>query len=172
MGADSIPGQPSKVPALVGGAIVLLLTTTVPYLTLINAFFFAGIIISGSVAAWYYIMHNQIRLGYGEAFVLGAMSGFAGGALSVLAGYILETWFGYLPGLESLRLLVDWAIRMAPEETATFQQMLAMVTEPKNIALSDLLVSMLLTGMFYAPLSGLGARVTVFVLKRQARGKT
>lgn len=169
MVVETVPGRPSKVSALLGGAVLLVLTTTLPYLTLINAFLFAGIIIAGAVAAWYYIMRNQIRLESGEAFVLGAMSGFVGGALSVLVAYLLEKWFGYIPGLESLRLLVAWATSLAPEDAETFQQMLAMVTAPKDIALSDLLVSMILTGMFYAPFSGLGGRVTVFFLKRQAR---
>lgn len=171
MVVETVPGRPSKVSALLGGAVLLVLTTTLPYLTLINAFLFAGIIIAGAVAAWYYIMRNQIRLESGEAFVLGAMSGFIGGALSVLVAYLLERWFGYIPGLESLRLLVAWATSLAPEDAATFQQMLSSVTAPKEIALSDLLVSMVLTGMFYAPFSGLGGRVTVFFLKRQARKK-
>ncbi|UWX57267.1 hypothetical protein NY406_08610 [Chlorobaculum sp. MV4-Y] len=172
MVVETVPGRPSKAPALLLGTAVLVLTTTLPYLTLINAFLFAGIIIAGAVAAWYYIMRNQIRLESGEAFVLGAMSGFIGGALSVLVAYLLEKWFSYIPGLESLRLLVAWATSMAPEDAETFQQMLAMVTAPKDIALSDLLVSMILTGMFYAPFSGIGSRLTVFVLKRQARKKS
>jgi hypothetical protein len=169
MGAETVPGRPSKVPALLCGAALLVLTTTLPYLTLINAILFAGIILSGSAAAWYYIMINQIRLEYGEAFVLGAMSGFVGGALSVLAAYLLEKWFGYIPGLESLQLLVAWASRLAPEEAGTFQEMLTLVNAQKEISLSDLLLSMLLTAMFYAPFSGIGSRLTVLVLKRQAR---
>jgi hypothetical protein len=169
MGVETVPGRPSKVTAVLGGAVLLVLTTTLPYLTLINAFLFAGIIASGSAAAWYYIMHHQVRLESGEAFVLGAMSGLFGGALSVLAAYLLETQFGYIPGLDSLKLLVAWASRMAPEEAPTFQQMLALVTEPKEISLSDLVMSTILTGMFYAPFAGLGGRLTVFVLKRQAR---
>jgi hypothetical protein len=169
MGAESVPARPSKAPALLLGVALLVLTTTLPYLTLINAFLFAGIIASGVVAAWYYIMRNQIRIEYGEAFVLGALSGFAGGALSVLAAYLLEKWFGYIPGLESLQLLVAWATSLDPADAGTFHQMLAIVTEPKEISLSDLLTSMLLTGMFYAPFAGLGGRLTVFVLKRQAR---
>jgi hypothetical protein len=172
MGVETVPGRPSKVPALLAGAILLAMTTTIPYLTLINAFLFAGIIIAGSAAAWYYIMHHQVRIEYGEAFALGAMSGFVGGALSVLAGYLLERWFGYLPGLESLQLLVEWGSRMAPEEADTFRQMLALVTAAKDISLADLLVNMLFTGLFYAPFSGLGARLTVFFLKRQARKAT
>jgi hypothetical protein len=58
---------------------------------------------------------------------------------------------------------------MVPEEADTFRQMLAVVSAPRDISLSDLLVSMLFTGMFYAPFSGLGGRLTVFLLKRQAR---
>jgi hypothetical protein len=169
MGVDTIPGRPSKAPSLILGTAVLVLTTTLPYLTLINALLLTGIIISGAVAAWHYIMHYQIRLESGEAFLLGAMSGFFGGALSVLAAYLLEKWFGYIPGLESLRFLVAWASRLAPEDAPTFQQMLALVTAPKDISLFDLLLSMVLTGLFYAPFAGIGGRLTVFVLKRQAR---
>jgi hypothetical protein len=169
MGADTIPGQPRKAPALIAGAAILILTTTVPYLTIVNAFMFAGVIFSGSVAAYIYIIRHQIRLSYGESFVLGAMSGFIGGALSVLAGFLLEKWFGYRPGVESVRLLVEWGSRVAPEEAATFRQMLAVVTAPIEVSLTDILVSMLITGVFYAPFSGLGGRLTVFVLKRQAR---
>ncbi|MBN1927939.1 MAG: hypothetical protein JW764_00125 [Chlorobiaceae bacterium] len=171
MGTDLIPARPSKRTAIALGAAVLLLTTTVPYLTLINAMLFAGIISAGSVAAWFYIMRHQVRLSYPEAFVLGGLSGFAGGALSVLAGFLLESWFGYVPGLESLRLLVDWASSMDPRDAENFRQMLAMVSEPKEISLVDLIISMLFTGILYAPLSGLGGRLTVFVLKRKARKK-
>ncbi|NTU54612.1 MAG: hypothetical protein HGA97_13185, partial [Chlorobiaceae bacterium] len=169
MGEEIVPGRPSKTPALAVGAVLLVMTTTLPYLTLINAVLFAGIITSGSMAVLFYILSNQIRITYSESFVLGAMSGFVGGIASVLAGYVLEKWFGYLPGLESLQLLVEWGSRMVPEEAETFQQMLAVVTAQKEISLTDLLLSMIFSGMFYAPFAGLGGRLTVFFLKRQAR---
>lgn len=169
MGIDVVPARPSKTTAIALGAALLLLTTTVPYLALINAFLFAGIILSGSAAAWFYIMRHQVRLSYSESFVLGGISGFFGGALSVLAGFLLESWFGYVPGLESLKLLVDWATRMDAGDAETFRQMLALVSAPKEISLTDLIISMLFTGIFYAPFSGLGGRLTVFVLKRKAK---
>jgi hypothetical protein len=169
MGADIIPAKPGKAPELITGAALLVLTTTVPYLTLVNAFLFSGIVFSGAVASYIYIIRHQIRLSYSEAFVLGAMSGFIGGALSVLAGFLLEKLFGYRPGVESIRLLVEWGSRVAPEEAATFRQMLATVTAPIEISLTDLVVSMLFTAMFYAPFSGLGGRLTVLILKRQAQ---
>ncbi|HWQ25184.1 MAG TPA: hypothetical protein VN367_00250 [Chlorobaculum sp.] len=169
MGAEIIPAKPGKAPELIAGAVILILTTIVPYLTLVNAFLFSGIVFSGAVAAYIYIIRHQVRLSYGEAFVFGAMSGFIGGVLSVLVAYLLERVTGYRPGLESVRLLVEWGSRVAPEEAATFRQMLAVVTAPVEVSLTDLLVSMLITGIFYAPFSGLGARLTVLVLKRQAR---
>jgi len=169
MGIDVIPARPSKNTAIALGAALLLLTTTVPYLTLINAFLFAGIIMSGAAAAWFYIMRHQVRLSYPESFVLGAVSGFFGGALSVLAGFLLERWFGYVPGLESLKLLADWASSIDSGDAETIRQMLALVSAPKEISLADLIISMLFTGIFYAPFSGLGGRLTVFVLKRKAK---
>jgi len=169
MGIDVIPARPSKITSIVLGAALLLLMNTVPYLALINAFLFAGIILSGAVAAWFYIMRHQVRLGYAEAFVLGGVSGFFGGALSVLAGFLLETWFGYVPGLESLRLLANWAISMDSGNAETFRQMLALVSAPKDLSLVDLMISMLFTGIFYAPFSGIGGRLTVFILKRKAK---
>lgn len=172
MGIDVVPARPSKATAIALGAALLLLTITVPYLALINAFLFAGIILSGSAAAWYYIMRHQVRLSYGESFVLGGLAGFVGGVLSVLAGFTLESLFGYVPGLESLKLLVDWASSMAPQDAEKFRQMLALVSAPKEISLADLVISALFTGIFYGPISGLGGRLTVFVLKRRARKKS
>jgi hypothetical protein len=177
MNAENVEQQtggevPSWNTAVLIGSVLLLLSTTVPYLTIVNAFLFAGIIFSGAFAVYYYIMHNQVRLSYGQAFAMGAFSGLAGGALSVVAGYILITAFGYRPGLESLRLLADWGSRVSPEDAGTFRKLLDMVSEPVELSVTDLIVSVLFTGMFYAPFAGLGGRLTVFILKRQARRST
>lgn len=165
-GGAPLPGRSG---AVLIGSVLLMLTTTVPYLTLINAFLFAGIVFSGASGAWYYIFKNQVRLSYGEAFVLGAFCGIGGGILSVLASYLLLVFFDYRAGIESLRLLVDWGSRVAPEESGTFRELLKTVTAPIEITGTDLLASMIMTGLLYAPLAGLGGRITVFILKRQAR---
>lgn len=169
MKSETMVTYPGKGPAVLIGALLIVLSTTVPYLTLVNAFLFSGIIFSGAAAAWYYIIHHQVRLSYAQAFVIGAMSGFFGGVLSVGVEYFLLEVFAYRPGLESVRLLVDWGTRMAPEESATFRQLLALITAPVKITVMDLVVSMLLTGAIYAPFAGVGARITVLVLKWQAK---
>ncbi|MCE1273444.1 MAG: hypothetical protein HGB01_05200 [Chlorobiaceae bacterium] len=169
MGVNTIVPYPGKGVAVLLGALLIVLSTTLPYLTLVNAFLFSGIIFSGGAAAWFYIIRHQVRLTYGQAFVLGAMCGLAGGVLSVGVEYFLLKVFGYRPGLESLRLLVEWGTRMAPEEAPTFRQLMDMVTAPVEITVTDLVVSMLLTGAIYAPFAGVGARIAVLILKWQAR---
>jgi hypothetical protein len=151
------------------GSVLIVLTTTLPYITLINAFLFAGIVFGGAVAVYYYIIRNQVRLSYGAAFVLGALSGIGGGMLSVFVSYLLLEFFDYRPGLESLKLLADWGSSVAPEQSGTFKQLMQRVMEPVEITVADLLVSMVFSGLFYAPLAGLGGRLAVFLLKRQAR---
>ena len=171
MATGTFERHPGMLPEVLLGAVLIVLTTTVPYLNLVNALLFSGIIFSGGVAAWYYIIRHQIPLSYRQAFVIGSLCGLAGGVLSVGVEYFLLKVFGYRPGLESLRLLIDWATRMAPEEAPTFRQLLAMVTAPVEISVADLVVSMLLTGAIYAPFAGVGARLAVLILKWQARRK-
>jgi hypothetical protein len=169
MEPNNIESNSGRAVAVALGAVLMLLTTTVPYLTLVNAFLFSGIIFSGGAAAWLYIIRNQVRLTYGQAFALGAMSGLVGGALSVGVEYLLLTLFDYRPGIESLRLLVEWGSRMAPEESATFRQLLEMATAPVKINVTELVITMLLTGAIYAPFAGIGGRIAVLILKWQAK---
>jgi len=60
---------------LIGVAIVLV-TTTVPYLTMLNVFLFSGIFLAGLFALTVSIMRYQVRLSYNEAFVLGFLPAF------------------------------------------------------------------------------------------------
>ncbi len=167
-GENFVP-YPEKRSAVLLGSVLLVLTTTVPYLNLVNALLFSGIIFSGGAAAWFYIIRHQVPLRSGQAFMLGALVGLVGGVLSVGVEYLLLKVFGYRPGLESLRLLVDWGSSMSPGDAATFRQLLAMVTAPVEITVMDLVVSMLLTGAIYAPFAGVGGRISVLILKWQAR---
>jgi hypothetical protein len=161
--------QPGKAVAVLVGSVLIMLTTTIPYLTLVNAFLFAGIIFGGWGGTYYHIIRHQVRLDYGEAFLLGALCGLGGGVLSVMAGYLLLVGFDYRPGLESLVLLAEWGSRVAPEEAGTFRQLLQAVTAPVELTAADILMSMAMSGMIYAPFAGLGGRIAVFILKRQAR---
>ncbi len=169
MGSGMIERRPGLLPEVLLGAVLIVLSTTLPYLNLLNALLFSGIIFSGGVAAWTYIVRHQIPLSSRQAFVIGSFAGLAGGVVSVGVEYLLLKLFGYRPGLESLRLLVDWAIRMAPEEAPSFRQLLAMVTAPVEIGVMDLVVSMLLTGAVYAPFAGVGGRIAVLVLQWHAK---
>jgi hypothetical protein len=169
MAGENFVPYPEKRSAVLLGSVLLVLTTTVPYLNLVNALLFSGIIFSGGAAVWFYIIRHQVPLRSGQAFMLGALVGLAGGILSVGIEYFLLKVFGYRPGLESLRLLVDWGSSMSPADAPTFRQLLAMVTAPVEITVMDLVVSMLLTGAVYAPFAGVGGRISVLVLKWQAR---
>lgn len=171
--ASSLPFS-GKLTAIAVGAVLITLTSTVPYLTLLNAFFFSGVFIAGMIAIYYAVMYYQVRLSYNEAFLLGSFSGLAGGVLSETISYLLVVLTGYRPGTESLKLLLDWARGMAAgkpeltEQLRVLAEMEALALAPVQLTLADLFTGMFLAAMFYAPVAGIGGMFMVFRLKRQA----
>ncbi len=157
-----------KFRAVAIGGLLILLTTTFPYLTLINALFFVGILFSGAVAAYYYIVKCQVRLSMSEAFVFSSLAGIAGSVLSVTAGYILITVFNYRPGIEGLLLLSEWLRGMSPEQDAFLNQVQEMLQAPIEMTFVDYLISLPITIFIYTPIAGLGGVFAVWRLKRQA----
>ena len=173
MGTATIEKHPRKVIEVLLGAVLIVLTTFVPYLNLVNLFPFAGIILSGAAAAWVYIMRHQVPLSYRQAFFLGAQSGFTGGAMILLVIYMLLEKVRNLSEAEFQKLLAEWGGRMATDTTELYRQVMMVVNAPMEIKVISYLVSMVLIGLLFAPLAGLGSRLTVYLLKRQAtkRGK-
>ncbi len=163
-----------KLYAVLLGTAMILLTTTVPYLTLLNVFLFAGIFLAGVVALHQTIMRFQVTLTFREAFVLGCMAGFVGGVVSEVVTFFLMTSLHYRPGTESLALIVDWALDMARKQPELQEQVQALVAAekmalaPVTLTFTELLMNMAFSGIFYAPISGLGGAYAVRRLKRQA----
>ncbi|NTU44838.1 MAG: hypothetical protein HGA99_04845 [Chlorobiaceae bacterium] len=157
------------------GAAIILLTTTVPYLTLLNVFLFAGVFLAGTIALNHAILRFQVRLPYSEAFFLGCVAGMAGGVLSESVTFLLMQQFNYRPGAESLSLIIDWALEMAKGKPELQDQVQALVTAeklalaPVKLSFRELLMNMAFSGAFYAPMTGLGAAYAVLRLKRKAR---
>ncbi|TNJ37923.1 hypothetical protein [Prosthecochloris vibrioformis] len=150
------------------GALMVLLTTTAPYLTLLNAFFFSGILFSGALATYLYIVRAQVRLPYGDAFFFGSLAGAAGAVLSAVVGYLLVSLAGYRPGIEGLMLLIRWMEVMAPDQSALVGELRAILEAPVQLSLADLVFSLLLSVGMYAPVAGLGGVMAVWRLKRMA----
>jgi hypothetical protein len=163
-----------KLYAVLLGAALILLTTTVPYLTLLNVFLFAGVFLAGVVALHQTIMRFQVTLTVREAFVLGCMAGFAGGVVSEVVTFFLMTFLHYRPGTESLSLIVEWALEMAKKQPELQDQVQALVAAeklalaPVTLTFTELLMNMAFSGIFYAPIAGLGGSYAVRRLKRQA----
>ncbi|MBM3422592.1 MAG: hypothetical protein FJY09_05005 [Chlorobi bacterium] len=178
IGTESASGSSlpfsGKLTAIAIGAVLISLTSTVPYLTLLNAFFLSGVFIAGMAAIYYAVIRYQVRLSYSEAFLLGSYSGLAGGMLSEAVSYLLVVLTGYRPGTESLTLLLDWARGMAAgkpelaEQMRVLAEMEALALAPVQLTPADLLTGMFLAAMFYAPVAGLGGIFMVFRLKRKA----
>ncbi|MEI6640337.1 MAG: DUF4199 domain-containing protein [Chlorobium sp.] len=163
-----------KLYAVLLGTAMILFTTTVPYLTLLNVFLFAGIFLAGVVALHQTIMRFQVTLTFREAFVLGCMAGLAGGVVSEVITFFLMTFLHYRPGTESLALIVDWALEMARKQPELQEQVQALVAAeklalaPVTLTFTELLMNMAFSGIFYAPIAGLGGAYAVRRLKRQA----
>lgn len=150
------------------GALMVLVTTTAPYLTLVNAFFFSGILFSGALAAYLYIVRAQVRLSYGEAFFFSSLAGALGAVLSAVVGYLLVSLAGYRPGIEGLMLLIRWMEAMAPDQVALVGELRAILEAPVQLTLADLVFSSFLSVGIYAPVAGLGGVMAVWRLKRMA----
>ncbi len=163
-----------KLYAVLLGTAMILLTTTVPYLTLLNVFLFAGIFLAGVVALHQTIMRFQVTLTFREAFVLGCMAGFAGGVVSEGITFLLMELFHYRPGTESLSLVIDWALEMAKGRPELQEQVQALVAAeklalaPVSLSFVEILMNMAFSGVFYAPIAGIGGAYAVRRLKRQA----
>jgi len=179
MAADQLdrPSLPvsGRVYTVLSGAVLVLLSTTVPYLTLLNAFFMAGIFMAGMFSIYFAVMHYQIRLSYSDAFLFASLGGIAGGLISEIAGYLLMEYAGYRPGAESLMLLVGWVHQLADGNPELVELVRELDREAESIArispdinLKDLLVWIVVSAGLYAPVTGLGGIFMVFRLKRQA----
>jgi len=163
-----------KLYTVVLGSAIILLSTTVPYLTLFNVFLFAGIFLAGTVALHHTIMRFQVRLTYNQAFALGCLAGLVGGVVSEGVTYVLMELFNYRPGTESLALVIDWVLEMSKGRPEIQQQVQALVAAekqalaPVKLSFVDILMNMLFSGAFYAPITGLGGAFAVLRLKRKA----
>lgn len=157
-----------KLKAIGIGAILVLASTTVPYLLLLNLFFLAGIIISGAVASYYYIVACQERLAMSEAFVFSSLAGMAGSALSVTADYILISEFNYRPGAAEFIAISEQMKGLSPEQDMRINQLQEMLQAPVEATFAGFLLSLVITAIIYAPVAGLGGIFTVWRLKRQA----
>lgn len=155
-------------------SVLIVLTTTVPYLTLLNVLFFSGIFWSGFIALHQTILRYQVPLSFRDAFVLGSLAGFVGGLASELLGIMLMTLVDYRPGIESLSLIVQWATEQAMhnpelrEQVTMLQEAEKLAKAPISLSFTDILLNLAITGMVYAPIAGFGGMLAVRWLKYQA----
>ena len=161
--------------AVLLGATIILVTTTLPYLTLINILLPVGIFVAGAVALHQTIMRFQVRLPYSEAFALGSITGMLGGILSVVVSFLLIRFINYTPGMESFLFVIDWMLGVAKGKPELQDQMQALVEAkklviaPAELTFTDLLMNMVVFGAFYSLIAGLGGSSAVLRLKRKAR---
>ncbi len=178
MAAENVKSSPlpfaGKRHAVLLGAAIILITTTVPYLTLLNILLPVGIFVAGAVALHQTIMRFQVRLPYSEAFALGSITGLVGGILSVVVSFLFIQVINYTPGMESFLLVIDWMLDVAKGKPELQEQVRALVEAkklvlaPAELTLTDLLMNMVVFGAFYALIAGLGGAYAVRRLKRQA----
>ncbi|NTU97434.1 MAG: DUF4199 domain-containing protein [Chlorobiaceae bacterium] len=172
---QSVLPAEGKLHAVLIGAAIILLTTTVPYLTILNIFLFSGIFIAGAVSLYYTILRFQVRLPYSEAYLTGCFAGLAGGALSELAAFFFMKFLDYRPGTESFSLVVGWMLEMAkgkPSLEEQVQQLVAaekLAMAPLKLSIADLFINMGISGIMYGLIAGIGGAFAVLLLKRHAR---
>ncbi len=168
MNESPVERRPGRFPEVLLGAVLLVLTTFVPVLNLVNYIPLAGIVLSGALATWVYIVRHQIRLTYRESFIIGAQSGFTGGVLLLTVLYVLFDRIRGLSAEQFQQLLTDWSGRVTPESAELYQQVMIVVNAPIEVKVISFLVSMVLIGLIFAPIAGLGGRLAVFLLRWHA----
>ncbi|MEI6846954.1 MAG: hypothetical protein WCK32_02800 [Chlorobiaceae bacterium] len=157
------------------GAFIIVLSTTVPYLTLLRDVLFLGIFLAGAIVLNHSILRYQVRLTYSDAFFLGSVAGMAGGIVSEGVTFILMELFHYRPGAESLSLLIGWVVEIAKGKPELHDQVQRLIAEEKlvlavvKLNFKELLMNMFLTGAVYAPIAGFGGAYAVLRLKRKAK---
>lgn len=169
----SLPLQ-GRVRAVAIAAAVIVLTTLVPYLMLVNVLFL-GIFLAGLLSVYYAVIAFQVRLSYNEAFFLGGSGGFVGGVVSELGSYLLIELAGYRPGTETVLLLREWFLSMSggdPELKEYVTREFAAQLAPVKPTLLGLFLGTVELAMICSAVAGLGGMLIVFILKRQAsRGR-
>ncbi len=160
-----------KLRSIAIGAFLILATTTIPILLFINIIPFAGIVLSGAVAAWYYIVMCQVKLSPSEAFVFSAVTGMAGSVLSAAAQFFLVEFFDFYPGKKTAVALLENSRTGSPENDSIIDQMLETLDTPLEMSIPVFITAVVIRTIFFAPAAGLGGVLTVWWLKRQARKK-
>lgn len=168
MGNAAPARRPSRIPEILLGAILIVLTTFVPYLNLVNVLPFAGLFLSGAVATWAYIIRHQVPLSHREAFSLGARTGIAGSAGVLAVVYVMLERVRELSLEGFQKMLSDLGGSLPPNTPELYQQILLVINAPAGIKAVSFLLSLIVLALLFGPLAGLGGRFTVWVLKRQA----
>ncbi len=172
--AQSLLPFQGKLYAVLLGSIIIILTTTVPYLTILNIILPVGVFLSGAIALHHTIMRFQVRLPYSEAFLVGGIAGLVGGVVSVSISFLLVQLFHYTTGVESFLLVINWMLEMGKgkpelqEQMRTLVEVKKLVLDPVRLNFTDLLMNLAIFSVFYAVIAALGGAYAVRRLKRQA----
>ncbi len=149
--------QPSKMtPALIGGTVMGLISAT-PFLSLINCFCCAGIILGGFLAVFFYkdqLTPEMPQLTPGDGLALGALAGVFGFIISTLISLVIYTMFGPIAG-EAMMNIVIWmfetiGLELPPE---AYDEMMESARESPITALG-LFIS-LITSVVFGIVGGL-----------------
>ncbi|MDW8467496.1 MAG: hypothetical protein RML35_15465 [Chloroherpetonaceae bacterium] len=162
--------QPDNFTAVMWGAAVVVITSLVPYLSLIN-FCCLGVMIGGAVATFQYTSAYQLTLKGGEGFKLGALAGLVGGVAYYALFLLLQTLFDYQLGAEEWRQLLlslfgsDPAAREQIEEALRTQQQ-------EGLTVLNVIIGLGLTLILYPLAGGIGGAVGAALFQKGEKNES
>lgn len=160
-----MPDQTRSV--LIGALVVALLSTS--YLSLINCFCCAGVIIGAMVSVWHYTSTNSLTIEAGRGAVFGVLAAALGSLVAIVINYMLTQM-----GLDANAAVAETLIRMfgdfmPPEQ---LDQMRAQVAQQQDVSLGQQLISGLFGVVVASIFGAIGGVIGASLFKKGDGGES
>lgn len=149
-----MPEKPSKLmPALYGG-IVMAAISAIPFVSIVNCFCCAGVMLGGFLAVFFYQKDLTIQmppLTNGDALQLGALAGVFGAIIGTILSALVLAAFGNISGEVVLDIIRGFEDQMPP---GTMEQIEQSMSQSAGLGMMSILMSFF-TSIIVDPLFGL-----------------
>jgi len=160
--------SPDTFNALLWGAGVIVVTSLLPYVGILNNLCCLGVIVGGLVTAYQYINQYQLTIRGGEGFKLGALAGLLGGMGYFIIFTAVQMLLDYQINIEETKNLLialfgsDPQAREQIEESFRKQKL-------EGVTISNILIGLISTLIIYPIAGGIGGAIGAAIFRK---GKT
>jgi hypothetical protein len=157
--------SPDTFNALLWGAGVIVVTSLLPYVGILNNLCCLGVIVGGLVTAYQYINQYQLTIRGGEGFKLGALAGLLGGMGYFIIFTAVQMLLDYQINIEETKNLLialfgsDPQAREQIEESFRKQKL-------EGVTISNILIGLISTLIIYPIAGGIGGAIGAAVFRK------